>query len=464
MSRTILIGPPNNSTEFNTGDSAERGMHPKELVDAVNAMTADLYSRTGVRIPNSIFWIGDSRHTAQFLDVSGQRNKGNAGYMNWMTCFLKAQGKPLFSVGNAAVSGTRTDQYNVAAAIASNAAIVGVTGFVNDIAQSFPTATTCGATAVANLKAIIKAINANGQVVWYPRERGAQNFTTAMIAQLNDANRAMDEFIAFGDDSIPGPSGPPAVISFDASSVELVTSSNGTIALTNTVDGTHDNVAGAYARGQLGATILAPYLRFIPGYRTRSLNEKTGQGTRELLMSSGFTGSAAVTGTGNTGNLPANTAASNCTGGVTAVYSIQATSADANGDTWGNEVKVVATAASAGSCKFTMALDRTIIQQGDVIRGGFELDISGASALQGASASLEWFPATGGTSPTFDLIESTVGLDAGGYSGLCLEPVPLLITPFTGNPFTNVAFRMTFNAAGGATAIIRKPWGFRGTR
>lgn len=465
MARTTLIGPPNNSAEFNTGDSAERGMHPKELIDAINTMTSELYAGSKMGRPvNSIYWIGTSRHAAQYLDVQAQRNKSNAGYMNWMANLLKAQGKPLFTLGNSAVSGTRTDQFNVAAALASNAAIIGMDGFVNDIAQNYPTATTSGATGVANLKAYIKAFNLNGQIVFYPRERGAQNYTTAQQIQLNDANRAMDEFLAFGDDSVPGLPGPPAVISFDASSVELVTSSNGTIALTNTVDGTHDNVAGAIARGTLGAAVLGPYLRQLPGYRLRSLNEKSSQGTREIIQTSGLTGSVAVANAGNTGNLPTNCASNACTGGVTAAYSIQATTADANGDTWGNEIKVVATAASAGTCKFTIALDKTLFTVGDIIRAGYELDITGASALQGASALLECFPSTGGPAPTFDMIESTVGLDPGGYTGLCMEPPAMLLTPYTGTPFTNIAFRMTFNGAGGATAVIRKPWGFRATR
>lgn len=464
MTRTVLVPPPNNSAEFNTGDSAERGVHPKELVDAVNTMTAELYAsaRMGTA-PNSIFYIGDSRNAAQYLDPA-QRNKSNAGWMNWMSAFLKAQGKPLFTLGNAAVSGTRTDQYNVAAALASSAQIIGLTGFVNDIAQSYPTAGTAGATAVANLKSHIKRINANGQVVFYKRERGANGFTTAQQVQLNDANLAMDEFIAFGDDSVPGLPGPPIVISFDASQVELTTSSNGTIALTNTVDGTHDNVAGAIAIGTLAANVLSPYLRQMPGYRLRSLNEKATQGLRQLIQTSGFTGSAAATGTGNTGNLPTNCQSLSCTGGVTAAYTIQATSADANGDTWGNELEVVATASAAGTCKFTIALAFGQITAGDIIRGGIELDISGASALQGATCDLEWFPTTGGTQPTYDMFESTIGLDPGGYTGLCLEPPPMPIGAFTGTPFTNIGFRMTFNGAGGATAVIRKPWAFRATR
>lgn len=464
MTRAVIIPPPNNWSEFNTGDSTERGVHPKELVDAINTMTSELYANGAMgTAANSIFYIGDSRNAAQYLDLA-QRNKSNAGWMNWMSAFLKAQGKPLFTIGNAAVSGTRTAQYNVAAALASNAQIICLTGFVNDIAQNYPTAGTSGATAVANLKAYIKQINASGKVVFYKRERGANSFTTAQQVQLNDANLAMDEFIAFGDDSIAGLPGPPIVISFDASQVELTTSSNGTIALTNTVDGTHDNVAGAIAIGTLAASVISPYLRQMPGYRLRSLNEKATQGLRQLIQTSGFPGSVAVTGTGNTGNIPTNCTSWSCTGGVTAAYSIQATSADANGDSWGNEIKVIATAASAGTCRFTIALAQGLITAGDIIRGGIELDISGASALQGATCNLEWFPTTGGTQPTYDMFESTIGLDPGEYSGLCLEPPPMAIGAFTGVPFTNIGFRMTFNGAGGATAVIRKPWAFRATR
>lgn len=43
MARTVIAAPLNNAQELNTGDSIERGVHPKELVDSINTMTSDLY-------------------------------------------------------------------------------------------------------------------------------------------------------------------------------------------------------------------------------------------------------------------------------------------------------------------------------------------------------------------------------------------------------------------------------------
>lgn len=44
MAQSTLRGPQNNSSEFNTGDSLERGQSPKEIVDAINTMFTELYA------------------------------------------------------------------------------------------------------------------------------------------------------------------------------------------------------------------------------------------------------------------------------------------------------------------------------------------------------------------------------------------------------------------------------------
>jgi lysophospholipase L1-like esterase len=362
-------------------------------------------------------------------------------------------------VGNFAVSGTRTDQFNVDAALATGASIIGLDGPVNDFAQNYPSAGTTVATTFANLKAHIKKINAAGAVAFYTWERGAANFTSAQIGYVNDFNALMADFVQYGDGS-----GPPWMIIEDPSASTLVTSSNGTIALQNSADGTHDNIVGAQKRALALYPKFAPHLRELPGHRLRSLNmAKSGLGSRSIIQQAGFTGSVAAAGTGNSGNVPTNCSASQ-SGLATGVYSIQATSADADGNTWGNEQKIVCTATGAGSVNFVMTLDKTNIVTGDVIRGGCEIDVAaGATGLSGVSANLEWFPSTGGTTPTYDMIPGGVGTDPGGYAGFPLEPPPLPIGVFTGNPFTNLTVRVAFTAAGSATVIIRKPWAVRST-
>jgi hypothetical protein len=125
---------------------------------------------------------------------------------------------------------------------------------------------------------------------------------------------------------------------------------------------------------------------------------------------------------------------------------------------------MVCTATAAGSVNFIMTLDKSGIVTGDVIRGGVEVDVaSGATGLSGVQCNLEWFPSTGGTTPTYDMFASGIGTDPGGYTGFPLEPPPLPIGIFTGQPFTNLCVRVAFSAAGSATVIIRKPWAVRST-
>lgn len=112
--------------------------------------------------------------------------------------------------------------------------------------------------------------------------------------------------------------------------------------------------------------------------------------------------------------------------------------------------------------RLVLSLDKTLIVLGDKIKGGFKYDVAaGAVGLAGTPSNLEWFPMTGGTVPTIDMSVSTLGADRGGYSGFVTEPDPLLIAPFTGSPFTNLAFTLNFSAAGSATVIARKWWAER---
>jgi hypothetical protein len=430
------------------------------------AGTVSQFTPKSLTRPDTMAACGTSRIISQFLDapVNGiGRNLSNASWINWANAYLRQQNKELITLGNFAVSGSRTDQYNCAAALALNPAWLIVDGPINNFAAQLPSAGTTVAQALSDLKAIFKAANDQGTAVIYVWERGAENYNSTMIGNLNDFSRLFADYISYGDDY----RGPPNVVVIDQTPSTVNTSSNGTIDLKNTQDGTHDNIPAGQLLGQAAATKLAPYLRERTLRRLASLNDSkagfTGA-TRGIAQSAGLTGSVAVSGTGNSGTMATNMFTSNCTGGITAVYSTQATSADANGNTWGNELKVIFTAPAAGVCPFGFTLDKSNIAVGDFIRAGVEIDVSAATGLGSVAADIEWFPSTGGTVPAYDMIDSTLGTDAGGYTNLPLEPLPLPITTFTGQPFTNLRILVTFRAAGSMTLLVRKPWAYRATQ
>lgn len=423
---------------------------------------ARLITPRALRAPNSIVYIGDSRNASKFLDPI-KYNKSSAGWANWMEAYLRGMGKPLTVLGCLAVSGSRSDEHmavQLDAAIALAPAFIAWQGFVNDIAQQYPTAGTCVATCFSNYKAMVKKVNDAGIAFVHLFERGAGNMSATQIGQLNDLNRMVADFIQWGDGDGRGA---PNIIVIDSTPVSMVTSNNGTLAIKAafTLDQVHDNIPGAKALGYLAANEMAPYLRKLPGHRLRNLSQaKQGLGSRGMLTAAGFPGSVAAAGTGNSGNIPSSMNSGSCTGGVTAVYSVQATAADADGNTWGNEVKIVLTATAAGSFSFYNSLDRTGIVQGAIIRSGLEVDVvAGASGFQGAYANIEWFPTTGGTAPLYDLIPpAAFGNDTTGVTNFVLEPDAFVIPTFTGTPFTNLALRGTFSGPGSATLITRKWW------
>jgi hypothetical protein len=413
---------------------------------------------------NTAVYIGDSRNAQRFLDT-GKQNKNSQNWSVWMDAYLRTMGKPMTTIGHFAVSGTRSDQHiatQLQAAIALNPAFIFWQGFVNDIAQQYPTAGTCVATCFANYKTLVKTANAAGITFVHIWERGAGNFNATMIGNLNDVNRLAADWLAWGESGYM-----PSVIVIDPTPVQTTVSSNGTIVIPMSQDAVHDNIPGAKVGGFLAANKMSPHLRERPGHRLRNLSQaKVGLGSRSLIPANavGFAGTTvAATGTGNTGSVPPGLSPVSCSGGVTAAYSVQATSPDADGNTWGNEVKIVVTATAAGTAGCLIALDRTSLAIGSIVRGGMEYDCaSGATGLSNAYADLEWFPSgSGATPPMYDMLPPAAtgwGSDTGGETNLVLEPDALILTTFTGTPFTNLAFRVQMNGAGTATFITRKWW------
>lgn len=420
------------------------------------------------RNPNVWTYLGTSRVIAQYNDGTTQFNLSNTGWMNWANGKLRQQGKNIIGTFNFGTSGRRTDQFlpNVLAVVSSNAGSVLLDGPVNDIAQLYPSAATCAGVAASNLKTIIKACNDVGMRVFYVWERGANNFTAQQIGMLADFNRLMVDYINNGDDF----RGPPNLVVLDASAAALTTGNNGTIALKNSGDGTHDNIVGAQAIGNYLAPIIAPYLNPVPGHRQTSLNQSVSSALNSLfnmMVSPGFSGtSGAAGGAGNTGNVPSPWIAAQ-SGLATAAYSFAAGAADSDGNSWGNDVTITATATGAGTVSLLIPLTLTNVVGGDIIRGGMEFDVAaGATGLNAVQVYLQPFNSQGTASVT-DMspnANAIAGNDPGGYSGYVAEPPPLKL-PANQTGLTAIRLRLdvTFRGAGSATIKVRKPWAERAT-
>lgn len=415
-----------------------------------------------IRAPNTVAWVGNSLAAAMFLDTAQPRKvKGNAGWMNWAAGILRAQGKPLFNAGNFAISGTRTDEYfaQMASALASNASIMFIGDATNDIGQSYPTAGTVVATAVANTKALIKQANDAGMQVWYGMTRGANAWTTAQIGYMNDINRQLADYFMNGDDF----RGPPNVVVLDSTPYAVTTSNASAIVLKNSADGTHDNIAGAKIIGAAFAAKLAPYLREYPGHRLTRLTQGVyGIGTRGLLTNPGLAGTGGSVSSGVTGSAPTGVNISGF-GGATATASIEAVPTDADGNTWGNRIKLVITGgASAGGISVVMPFNQSLVQQGDLIKASWWADVaSGPTGLLGVEMRTEWYPTTGQTAFPIDMSTTSIGTDPGGYT-LVLEPEPLSITAYTGVPYCNSNVVIQVAAGGTPTVYLYKPLAERG--
>jgi len=416
------------------------------------------------RAPNTFAVAGNSLEESQYLDAGGARKvKGNAGWMNWTTGILKSQNKPIFWLGNYATSGDRTDQFaaGVTSAIATGASNLLLGNPTNDIGQVYPNSGTVVATSVLNIKTYIKQANDAGLRVFFNWLRGSDAFTSAQIGYMNDINRLLADYFMNGDDF----RGPPNVVVLDSTAYAVTTDNASAIVLKNSADGTHDNVAAAKLIGTAFAKKIEPYLREYPGHRlTRLTQSAYGLGTRGLLPNPTLTGTGGTINTGTTGTLPDNISGER-TGTATAVFSIEPTDplADDEGNTWGNQIKVVASGgASGGVVSIVTNFNQTSVVLGDLIKTGWELDVSvGATGLGGVELRTEWYPSTGQTSFPIDMAATGVGTDTGGYGGFVLEPNPLEITTYTGTPYCNSRVAITLSAAGSATIYLRKPFAER---
>lgn len=130
--------------------------------------------------------VGDSRYAN--INVDGPKVVRTSS--NWLNVALQLAGQPGRLLYQGGVTAERTDQFAARVTIAagmSSLTDVYIKGGVNDHSQQYPTATTSGATAAANLIAYCKQLLAAGKRVFIEEEEGIDaNWVPSIAAATAD--------------------------------------------------------------------------------------------------------------------------------------------------------------------------------------------------------------------------------------------------------------------------------------
>lgn len=295
--------------------------------------------------------LGDSIAASLHLDIGAYRNLNARCPLNWANAMSGGRLK-IVPGSNFGVSGERTDQImaRVQDVIASGAGLVWLVAGTNDIAQLYPSAATCAATAAANVTTMVQRLNAAGIVVICEMVPGAADFSATQLGYMNELNQRLIEFAA---------TGPADMLYLHDASRMVLNPTNSTSVIAGKAnyfyDATHPAPLGAYYWGKSLATLIQ---RIVPQYpRLGHLNLVDAQRSPYLLnpffaTQSGGTNTigAALTG----GAVPANWVLAR-TGSPTVAISYGTDDGTALDPSMGNKVIL--------TCTFTAAGQRITLQQ-----------------------------------------------------------------------------------------------------
>lgn len=401
MSQILFASPLSNAQELNTGDAAERGVHPKELVDGVNAMMTELYQSTTGKQAAYTALLGDSR----VAQISASVVVGRQSGWNSFNHGNYRAGNRLTIATNQGNSGDRSDQMlaRLQACINSGAGHLYILAGLNDIAQAlagYTTITTAGgapsdapnrgvAVSVTNVAAIAAAnaqyaiqkfMSNGGRVVTLVLDPGAENFGASQVGAWLDYIQRLREMA----EVLPG------VNLFDLIKVmhDPAASTTSTIrfksgyAQESSGSGVHQSHLGAYMAGIPFATYLQSTFAATAFLPVDVNDVQSANSVSTLLGNPLMIGTAGSTSTGFTGSTPTlwTSLRSGGSGTQTATIAVQAA---ADGGP-GNEALIVPTFGAAGDI-LVMKQDANLanVNVGDFLQGmaRVTVDAGGAAAL-----------------------------------------------------------------------------------
>jgi lysophospholipase L1-like esterase len=347
------------------------------------------------RHPNTVVALGDSR-AAQIHADGIFKNK--TGY-NHFSVGNALAGNRAILLRNFGVSGDRTDQIltRLKPAIDTGAYVLYIIAGCNDIAQNYPTATTSGVTAFANIKLMIDAGVDNGMLPLVVLEPGANNMTPAMIGQLMILQELLREYAETC----------PHMVLFDlpAAIYNMAATSTTALALLGTVDGVHEGSLGGYLGGKAFAQILTAIMPPRP-HGFRSAVENTTNSPLNLTVNPMFTGlDTGTVGAGLTGKIATGFVGSRA-GGATAIASVSA-AADGSG-LWEQVLQCTFTAAG-DEVNVHQDVPTTLWNNGEILQSHAEVVVDAGSVnLCGAYLYLQANGTIGGSSVAITAMDGYV--------------------------------------------------------
>lgn len=299
---------------------------------------------TSVMAENSFWVMGDSRAANVFISTAPR--EGSLSELNWANTLL---GHPYYVQGSSAVSSTRTDQLatQMTAALASTARNIYIRSGVNDISADYPTASTSGATACANLQTYTKQLINAGRRVFLAEEIGATGYTQSQLGQLQILRSCEEKYARANPGNL-------ILVDFATAMYDPTNSTYTSLVFKTgySTDGTHNARLGGYYLGKYFSTILQYVLPVSPtpigvvaAYQDPA---NIAYGSNQIISNSNFLATSAISATGITGTGPTNWTFER-TGSTTATVTMQN-----NTDTFGGyagmgkEVVVAITCAAAG--------------------------------------------------------------------------------------------------------------------
>lgn len=420
---------------------------------AIGGANPSSLARIGVlphrRLPHVVAPLGDSRAAAVYVD-SAQRGYTANSALNWANAYL---GQRMVVGQGFGKSGDRTDQVlsRLPAAIASGAGLLYILVGLNDISQNFPSATTSGASAFANVRTMIDAGRAAGMIVVVEAEVGANNLNATQVGQLHDFNAQLFEYA----ERMPG------VHVHDARPVVMhpgYADNALQFRPDHSYDGVHLNGRGSSYAGESLAALLATLVPPRIGVAINNRSALVGNGRRQLLLNPVFaTATGGSIGTGASGTVPAGFGGVVSGGGATATY---ATQADADG--LGNNVVIDASFTAAGSqVRLFQDVPSAHYQPGDVVQGVAVIDVQGTPT--GLAALMLQFVQSTGAGGSVTEAYSLYGPVGAGQVGidraarLTLQTRPFVLQGAVGSGgYVQLSVRAVAAGTGAAKFVVRQ--------
>ena len=333
--------------------------------------------------PNYVALLGDSR-TASNRALNAGVNLAAWNASGVFSALRARSGQRLRMVYNGGVAGDRTDEINVRleTALAYFPGLVIYWGGLNDIAEQYPSASTSGATAFANIRtAGLRAIS-TGAVFLVFTEYPATGWSAAQVSQLFELNARLSNWAQ----------NTPGVVLFDVCRymLDYTTATAPTRKTGYTYDGVHPSMKGAYILAKALDAQISSTIPNLGPKRVSGLQDAFSNNPWELLANGNHITTSGGAGSGSggvTGTVPSGM---NITRSGSTVATVVSTAACADGVS-GNDAIFTMTNAAVND----VVQIRHLPTLGDFVLGGTyqamcDIDVSGTAGLDSVRLSLEY--------------------------------------------------------------------------